>query len=122
MSSARNPMDTKIMAIQTIFIAILFGLIYLQLSISQADIQNINGVLFLLITNASFSNLFGVLNSFPAEIPIFIRLIVNDLNFVILKTILMLNYFREYQNRMYRVFNYYMSKTLCEVKLFRSIQ
>lgn len=95
-SSARNPMDTKINFIQTIMIAILFGLIYLQLKLTQEGVQNINGVLFLLITNTSFSNMFGVLNSFPAELPIF---------------------YREHQNSMYRVINYYLSKLLSEVFL-----
>jgi hypothetical protein len=97
LSSSRNPLETKIMAIQTIFIALMFGLIYLQLALDQKNLQNINSVLFLCITNSSFSNLFGVINTFPAEIPIFLR---------------------EHQNRMYRVFNYYFAKTIVEVRLF----
>ena len=104
LSSARNPMDTNIMAIQTVIIALMFGLIYLRLELDQQNIQNINSVIFLIITNSSFSNLFGVLNTFPAEIPIFLR---------------------EHQNRMYRCFNYYLSKTLVEVNqntLFYPIQ
>ncbi|CAF1125996.1 unnamed protein product, partial [Brachionus calyciflorus] len=70
---SRNPMETRILAIQSAFIAIIFGLIYLRLDMNQEGVQNINGVLFLIITNASFSNMFGVLNSFPAELPIFYR-------------------------------------------------
>ena len=94
LSSIRNPLETYVLALQAVFIAIMFGLIYLQLKVNQQNIQNINSVLFLIITNASFSNQFAVLNTFPVEIPIFLR---------------------EHQNRMYRVINYYLSKTLVEI-------
>ena len=87
-------METRILAIQTFFIALIFGLIYLQIKTNQEGVQNINGVLFLLITNSSFSNMFGVLNSFPAELPIF---------------------YRDHQNSMYRTVNYYLSKLITEV-------
>lgn len=93
-SSARNPMETRIMIVQTIFIAVLFGLIFLRQELDQNGVQNINGVLFLLLTNSSFSNIFGVVNTFPAEIPIFLR---------------------EHSNSMYRVVNYYLSKFVIEV-------
>jgi Na+/H+-dicarboxylate symporter len=93
-SSLRNPNETRIMVLQTIFIAIMFGLIFLRIELNQKGVQNINGVLFLLITNASFGNLFGVINTFPTEIPIFLR---------------------EEKNRMYRVINYYLSKFIIEV-------
>lgn len=53
-----------------------------------------NGVLFLFLTNASFSNMFAVLNTFPLEIPIFIR---------------------EHQSGMYSVATYYLSKVLIDV-------
>ena len=43
-------------------IAIVFGLIYLQQKEDQNSVININGVLFLCITNSSFSYLFAVLN------------------------------------------------------------
>nr|QNH67903.1 ATP-binding cassette transporter subfamily G-like protein 4 [Brachionus rotundiformis] len=94
LSTSRNPMETRILAIQTLFIALIFGLIYLQIEDNQEGVQNINGVLFLLITNASFSNMFGVLNSFPAELPIF---------------------YRDHQNSMYRTINYYLSKFIIEL-------
>ena len=95
LGSSRNPLETKISLIQTVVIAVLFGLIYLRLKVDQDGVQNINGVLFLLITNQSFSNLFPVINSFPAEIPIFLR---------------------EHHAGMYRVINYYMSKVISEVR------
>jgi hypothetical protein len=54
-------------------LATIFGLIYLQQGNDQISVQNINGVLFLVITNASFSYLFAVLNSFPAELPVALK-------------------------------------------------
>lgn len=100
LSMSRNPMETRILAIQTFFIALIFGLIYLKIETNQEGVQNINGVLFLLITNSSFSNMFGVLNSFPAELPIF---------------------YRDHQNSMYRTVNYYLSKLITEVSCCRCL-
>jgi len=74
----------------------LLGLIFLRLTYDQTGIQNMNGILFLLLTNTSFSNMFPVINAFTVEIPIFIR---------------------EHQNGMYSVFSYYLSKFLVDVIL-----
>lgn len=93
-SSSRNPMETRIIFAQTIFIAVMFGLIFLRQELDQNGVQNINGVIFLLLMNSSASNIFSVVNTFPAEIPIFLR---------------------EHGNSMYRVVNYYVSKFLVEV-------
>jgi len=75
-------------------IALMFGLIYLNLKVDQEGIQNINGVIFLLVTNSSFSNMFPVLNSFTPMVPLFLR---------------------ENKNGMYRVINFYLSKFLIDV-------
>ncbi len=93
-SSSRDPRETRINLVQTIAFAVLFGLIYFRLVCDQTGVQNINGVLFLLVTNTTFSNLFPVLTSFPFLIPIFLR---------------------EHKNGMYNVFNFYMSKTIVDV-------
>ena len=77
-------------------ISVIFGLIYLRLNYDQEGVQNINGVLFLLINNSSFSNMFPIINNFIPEIPLFLR---------------------EHKSGMYRVFNYYMAKFIIEVKL-----
>ena len=82
--------------------------------------SHFKGVLFLMITNTSFSNMFAVLNvksnlffkvlwcdklkksfflkSFPAELPIFIR---------------------EHQNGMYMVLPYYLAKIFIDVRLLQ---
>ena len=61
---------------------------------NDSGVQNINGVIFLILTNMTFGNLFPVLNSFPKEIPIFLR---------------------ENKNGMYRALNYYLAKFFNEV-------
>lgn len=43
-------------------IGLLAGLIYLNQEYDQTGINNINGALFLLLTQTSFSNAFGVVN------------------------------------------------------------
>ena len=43
-------------------IAVILGLIYLNIQFNQAGVQNINGVLFILLTNTSFTNMFAVVN------------------------------------------------------------
>jgi len=62
LAQMRNPLASYVAIIQTVVISIIFGLIYLRLKYDQAGIQNMNGVLFLMITNMSFSNLFAVIN------------------------------------------------------------
>lgn len=60
--SARNPMAFRVQIFQSIFIALMFGLIYFQLTLNQKGVQNISGVLFLCLTNSSFSSMFAVVN------------------------------------------------------------
>nr|UOU03360.1 ATP-binding cassette subfamily G-like 10 [Brachionus rubens] len=95
--SLRSPVALRVQLIQSTFVALLFGVIYFQLKVNQKGIQNITSLLFLCESNNSFGSLFAVVNTFPAEIPIFIR---------------------EHQNRMYRVISYYLSKVLIDLPVF----
>lgn len=54
-------------------IGILYGLIFFKLDLTQEGVMNINGVLFISIVNTTFGSLFAVINTFPKEIPLFIR-------------------------------------------------
>ena len=110
-------MSSYVAIIQTVIIGLIFGLVYLQLTYDQNglsfflflsliiklsykislliySIQNMNGVLFLLLINNSMTNAILIVNTFPAEVPIFIR---------------------EHQNGVYSVISYYLSKTLIDV-------
>lgn len=88
----RDPMVVFIKIFITLMIALIFGLIYLNPNsdgiyvgeqysycnangshgppIRAADIMNINGGLFVSLTNQSFSNVFAVVGVFPFIIPI----------------------------------------------------
>lgn len=61
-SLVRHPMALRLQLMQSIFIALMFGLIYFQLKLNQKGVQNISGVLFLCMTNSSFSAMFAVVN------------------------------------------------------------
>ena len=47
------------------FISLLFGVIYLGQELNQEGVMNINGALFLLLTNMTFQNVFSVVNVSP---------------------------------------------------------
>ncbi|XP_060607955.1 protein white-like [Ruditapes philippinarum] len=96
-TTVREPMVARVRFVQTILLSIVLGLIYLQLDVDQRGVMDINGVLFLMITNMTFTNVFGVLNSFPLETPIFLR---------------------EYGVGLYRVDVYFLSKCLAELPSF----
>ena len=44
------------------FISLLFGIIYLGQELNQEGVMNINGALFLFLTNMTFQNVFAVVN------------------------------------------------------------
>jgi ABC-type multidrug transport system ATPase subunit len=73
LSLSRDPFQIRAQFLQVILVALLFGAIFFKIKLDQQGVQNINGVLFLFITNASFFNLFPVINLFSAEVPIFLR-------------------------------------------------
>ncbi|KAK7066131.1 ATPase activity protein [Halocaridina rubra] len=92
----REVMVLKVKLFQTVLIGLLIGLIYLDQEYDQDGIQNMNGAMFILITQTSFSNVFGVVNTFCNELPIFLR---------------------EHFNGMYRVDVYYLAKNAAELPL-----
>lgn len=93
----REPMVLKVRLAQTLVIAILLGLIYLRTDVNQTGVMNFNGVLFLLIMNMVMTNVFAVANTFPIELPIFLR---------------------EYGIGLYRVDVYFFSKMFAELPMF----
>lgn len=96
LANAREPMVLRVKAFQTILIALLVGVIFLNQENDQDGITNLNGALFLLLTQMSFSNSMGVVNTFCSELPIFLR---------------------EHFNGMYRTSVYFLCKNLAELPL-----
>ncbi|XP_069956323.1 protein scarlet-like [Cherax quadricarinatus] len=82
--------DTRLMAV-------LIGVCYTNVTLNQAGVQDIEGVLFIFITENTFPSVYGVLNIFPQELPLFLR---------------------EYKNGMYSSHAYYISKMLAMIPGF----
>lgn len=81
-------------------VSILIGVIYYGQELNQDGVMNINGALFIFLTNMTFQNVFAVINVFCAEMPVFLR---------------------EHHNGMYRVDVYFLCKTLAEVPVFAAL-
>lgn len=96
-SNARNPAINRARVMQSLIIALIVGTIYFQQVYDQKGIMNINGALFLLELQLTYGNIFMVVNSFPAEYPLFKR---------------------EHHNGIYRVNPYYLSHVLAEIPVF----
>ncbi|XP_078572713.1 protein white-like [Branchiostoma floridae x Branchiostoma japonicum] len=97
LQNIRDPMIMGVRTGQAIFVALLVGIVYLRIEYNQDGILNINGALFLMLTNIAFSHIFSVINVFPAELPIFRR---------------------EHGNGMYRTDVYFLCKTIAELPYF----
>jgi ABC-type multidrug transport system ATPase subunit/ABC-type multidrug transport system permease subunit len=93
----KNPFEIRLRIFLAIFLGTLIGLLYLRLSYDQTAIQNFNSLIFLIIINTSFSNIFAVVQSYTREYPIF---------------------YKEYDDAVYRVPPYYFAKFVTELPLF----
>ncbi|CAL4117650.1 unnamed protein product [Meganyctiphanes norvegica] len=96
LENIREPMILRVKLLQTIMTALLVGIIYLGQDLTQDGVSNISGALFLIITNMTFQNTFGTVNTFCTQIPI---------------------YLREHFNGMYRCDVYFLAKNLAELPL-----
>mmetsp|Transcript_12778 Transcript_12778/g.44747 ORF Transcript_12778/g.44747 Transcript_12778/m.44747 type:complete len:720 (-) Transcript_12778:193-2352(-) len=73
LNTIRDPVTTRARFAQAVFLGLMGGLIYFQLGNEQVDIQNKNGAIFFLLINQCMSAMFGVLQVFPLERPVFMR-------------------------------------------------
>lgn len=92
----REIMVLRVKIFQAIVIGLLIGLIYLDQNQDQNGVQNINGALFIMVTQTSFGSIFGVVNTFCAQLPVFLR---------------------EHFNGMYRTDVYFLAKNVAEIPL-----
>jgi len=90
----RNKVLNVIRLIQTLFFAVIIGLLYLRIGNNQTSITDRAGALFFILVNQSFSTIFSVLNQFPVEKAVFMR---------------------ERASKMYRVLPYYLMKSIVEL-------
>ncbi|XP_011503805.1 PREDICTED: protein white-like [Ceratosolen solmsi marchali] len=99
-SVIKEPILIKVRLLQTIMVSILIGIIYLNQKLDQDGVMNINGALFIFLTNMTFQNVFAVINVFCSELPIFLR---------------------EHRNGIYRVDVYFLCKTIAEAPIFIAV-
>lgn len=78
-------------------VALVVGFIFYGQELTQDGVMNINGALFLFLTNMTFQNVFAVVNVFCTELPVFLR---------------------ESRSRLYRTETYFLGKSLAELPLF----
>merc|ERR1712241_412164 len=97
LSVIKEPLIVKVRIAQTIVIALILGIVYFGQEYSLAGVQSINGALFLVITNMTFSNMFAIINVITMEVPIFLR---------------------EHFNGMYRSDVYFLTKQIAELPVF----
>ncbi|DBA05192.1 TPA: hypothetical protein N0F65_005042 [Lagenidium giganteum] len=81
---------------QTVFIAVVVGLIYLQLDLNQKGIQNFSGALFFIVVNQVFGAASPTFVAVPTELPMI---------------------FREHRAGLYRLAIWYFSKNVSELPM-----
>ncbi|XP_062517758.1 protein white-like isoform X1 [Corticium candelabrum] len=93
-TQTRDPTLVRVKFFQAIFMAVLMGLVYLRVPHDEHRLQNVSGVIFFVCVNSSLVNLFAVLQTFPMEMPVFLR---------------------EHGSRLYRTELYYVTKHFSDV-------
>lgn len=70
----RNPLGIKSKIFQVIFFGIITIILYERESTNLDNyLQNLRGLIFFIVMNLSFSSIFGSINIFSQERPVFIR-------------------------------------------------
>uniref|UniRef100_A0A914Z0W5 ABC transporter domain-containing protein n=1 Tax=Panagrolaimus superbus TaxID=310955 RepID=A0A914Z0W5_9BILA len=71
----RNPALSRAKFIQKIIMGLFIGLLYFHQtsSITDVGVNNINGALFFIVSELTYSTLFGILNFMPADFPLVVR-------------------------------------------------
>lgn len=73
-SAIRDPKVQYLRVLQKVAIAIMAGLIYAgSITITQTGVQAIQGIIFLFVSENTFTPMYSTLSIFPQTIPIFLR-------------------------------------------------
>nr|CAD7432308.1 unnamed protein product [Timema monikensis] len=62
LANMKEPVLIKVRVLQTVMVGLLIGVIYYGQELNQNGVMNINGAIFVLITNMTFQNVFAVIN------------------------------------------------------------
>ncbi|KAI6171456.1 ABC transporter domain-containing protein [Aphelenchoides bicaudatus] len=66
----RNPGLARAKIIQKTVMGLFVGLLYFQTTLNRVGVSNINGSIFYLVSELTYSTLFGILSFLPAEYPL----------------------------------------------------
>lgn len=70
----RNPMDMIAKIVQAVFFAVITIILYEKKGATfETYDQNLKGVVFFIVMTVAFGGIFGSVNAFNAERPVFIR-------------------------------------------------
>lgn len=97
LTNNRDSVIFRLRFYQNIFLGFVVGICFFQTKANQDGIHNIFGVLFFMLTCATYSNLSSVTFTFPEERTVFLR---------------------EHHNGMYRTDVYFLAKTFAETPQF----
>ncbi|KAK7789773.1 hypothetical protein R5R35_013941 [Gryllus longicercus] len=75
----RNSSNLLLRAILYLFIALILATPYTNLKVDQTGIQNVQGLMYLIVTETIFTFSYSVFHTFPSEIPILLREIANGI-------------------------------------------
>ncbi|PAV56537.1 hypothetical protein WR25_14910 [Diploscapter pachys] len=95
--TVRNPSLARAKMIQKSVMGLFVGLLYFQTKLDAIGVTNINGALFYLVCELTYSTLFGILNFLPSDFPLVAR---------------------EYHDGLYSVLSYYVARCLSYLPLF----
>ncbi|KAF3421562.1 hypothetical protein E2986_13333 [Frieseomelitta varia] len=62
LSVIKEPILIKVRLLQTVMVSLLVGIVYFNQRLDQDGVMNINGALFIFLTNMTFQNVFAVIN------------------------------------------------------------
>ncbi|KHJ83313.1 ABC-2 type transporter [Oesophagostomum dentatum] len=97
LDNLRNPSLARAKLLQKFIMGIFIGLLYLRTPLTRVGIANLNGALFYIVGELTYSTLFGILTCLPNDYPLVVR---------------------EYHDGIYYVFSYYLARILSYIPLF----
>ncbi|EYC44128.1 hypothetical protein Y032_0471g2046 [Ancylostoma ceylanicum] len=97
LDNLRNPSLARAKLLQKFVMGIFVGLLYLRTPLTRVGIGNLNGALFYIVCELTYSTLFGILTCLPGDYPLVVR---------------------EYHDGIYYIFSYYLARILSYIPLF----
>ncbi len=68
LDSIRNPRIHAVRAVQKIVLSFLIGFCYFGITLNQRGVQDVQGAIFIFITESTFPSMYGVIHVFPHEV------------------------------------------------------